>query len=259
MNTRVAFPGFGFSPEALEASWRELEQGQPEKGPDCPLTADLLDLALGLATGQRETDLHHHLKACGYCNSRFQAQSRSARYNSHPEPSATVPTLREQIVTTFGERLHAVRKGKLVQEETRAADDGREVRRQFWRLQPRDGKGAELLNLFLEWTPSQGTARSGTGGQAWSVLFWLAVEQTNQESTRDRSDPLDWFDRRQVRLTLTPADRSWVRVVETQLNRDNTEPDAIVSNPVVIHLDHPEHLANVEFAPGDLVQEHDAS
>src|SRR5438067_2044197 len=40
---------YGFSTPSLEAYWAELEEDLPVKKPDCPLTADLMELALGLA------------------------------------------------------------------------------------------------------------------------------------------------------------------------------------------------------------------
>jgi hypothetical protein len=259
MNTNSAFLGYGYSADALEAAWQELERGQLEKGPDCPLTADLLDLALGLTEGQREADLHRHLQGCGYCDSRFQAQVRAAQANTHPSNQSAGPTLREQIVASFAERLHAVRVGTLVVELPLAADAGRMVLRQSARLAPRQGgKGADRLHLFLEWTPHEAATPSGTGTRSWSVLLWLPV-QPNDPDQANRPADLSYFDRRQVRLTLTPADRSWVRVIQTQLNWDNTRRDAIVSNPVVVHLDNPEQIADMEFSPGEPVQQHDAS
>jgi DNA-binding transcriptional regulator LsrR (DeoR family) len=48
----------------------ELEKGLPRKGPDCPLTTDLIRLARGLVAGEPAARLHRHLEGCSLCRDR---------------------------------------------------------------------------------------------------------------------------------------------------------------------------------------------
>jgi hypothetical protein len=61
----------------FDAVWG-VEAELPRKGPDCPNTAELLDLALGISPHERAVSLHEHLAAdCLYCKQRFESQRRA--------------------------------------------------------------------------------------------------------------------------------------------------------------------------------------
>src|SRR5947208_1793070 len=70
--------GYGFSREGLEEQWAALELRLPKKTPDCPLTYDLIELALGQVTPPQSTRLHQHLSECAYCRERFESQQRAS-------------------------------------------------------------------------------------------------------------------------------------------------------------------------------------
>src|SRR5262245_20115110 len=50
-----------------EADWAEFEARFLGKKPDCPLTADLIELAQGEAAPDAAARLREHLKGCDYC------------------------------------------------------------------------------------------------------------------------------------------------------------------------------------------------
>src|SRR5262249_57066232 len=68
--------GFGFSPEGRAAAWKNLQEEDP-RGPDCPLTLELLDLAQGGLDGDHRERVRRHVDSCSRCAVRFGAQTRA--------------------------------------------------------------------------------------------------------------------------------------------------------------------------------------
>ena len=105
MNPSNFFLGYGFSPEAREAEWRELEGNLPAKRSDCPLTAEFLELAAGQAFPEEEARLKDHLSTCDSCRTRFQFQQRAVRRAEELRARAPGVSLLAQTAAELKEHL----------------------------------------------------------------------------------------------------------------------------------------------------------
>src|SRR5262249_12469341 len=103
MNRINLILGYGFSLEGREADWGDLEAGLPARGPNCPLTAELLELALGQTQASEGDRLRAHVSECASCRSRLEVQQRAVQ-RAETMRSPSVPTLQEQVAADFQAR-----------------------------------------------------------------------------------------------------------------------------------------------------------
>jgi hypothetical protein len=80
-----------------EAAWAEFEAALLGKRPDCPFSADLIELALGQADPASAAKLHQHLEGCTYCRTCFEAYQQAAEPDSEPTAPATEGSFLEQF------------------------------------------------------------------------------------------------------------------------------------------------------------------
>lgn len=110
MNANDSSIGYGSSPEDLqkewesfESDWAALEASLPRKGPNCPNTSELLELALGLTRPEITATLRKHLESdnCQYCQRRFAAQERAVAQARELQTQAGERTLRAQALEAW--------------------------------------------------------------------------------------------------------------------------------------------------------------
>jgi hypothetical protein len=252
--------GYGFSLEGRRADWQELESGLPTRGAHCPLTADLLDLALGQADPKVGKSLKDHLAGCDYCRGRFGAQERAVqRFRASHAGAASNSSAYSDVVAEFRQRRHPSRRGKVETVHSRAADDGQSrYQHRVTLLLPGEEPGLPL-HAILDWGRSR-LAQAGAGVPSpWRVALRLPLPDTGF-GPGNAEPELVALAGCQVRLDLLPdpALSPWPpETFETQLDWD---PDhkVLVSHPEVVSLDDPAALDEVELFPGGRVQGLDA-
>src|SRR5262245_26161711 len=94
MSPRFPFFGYGLTPVARAADRAALAADLPARGPGCPFTVDLIELALGLAPPEESARLREHVGGCTYCLARYEAQQRAAQHlpARPPRPAAAPAT-----------------------------------------------------------------------------------------------------------------------------------------------------------------------
>jgi hypothetical protein len=266
MNTHDDFLGYGFSPHGREADWRDLEADLPVKGPNCPLTADLFDLALGLASGPEAARLRAHIDGdrlsdktgCPYCRSRFEAQRRAIQRADELQDQAAVSTpLSEQIAAAFRNRGRYRRSGAVQAVKTLAADGDLVVIDQHVTLGLPDGPAetAAPLELFIQWSrPRQDEAGPG-GAHRWSVTLRLPSRTADAPTGTVRED-LQRLGGRQVQVTWTAPGAGHAWQVQTDLYWDVQQ---LVSHPEDVLIEDPGVLTHVELTLGESARGLDAS
>lgn len=111
MDSPLGVFGYGYSLEGRFADVEEIEADEPVRGPDCPPTADFVELALGQASTELEAVLRTHLTTeCLYCVPRFEAQQRALEESQRLSASAVPP--RTAIATELRIRRNLVGVGE---------------------------------------------------------------------------------------------------------------------------------------------------
>jgi hypothetical protein len=248
--------GYGFSLEGHRAAWQELESGLPARGADCPLTADLLDLALGQADPKVSERLRGHLAGCDYCRGRFEAQQRAVQRFRAPQAGSPTSSAYSDVVAEFRQRRRPSRRGKVeTVHSSWAADDGQNRYQHRVTLFLPEGEPGLPLHAILDWGRDQ-PARAGAGGPGpWWVALRFPSTGDDPERGNAESD-LAALAGCQVRLDLLPdlaLPPRYPESLETQLYWDPSHT-VLVSDPDVVSMDDPAALAEVAFFPGRRIQ-----
>jgi hypothetical protein len=223
MSSPFALFGYGFSPQGRDADWEDIEADLPARGPDCPPTADYLDLALGQASSQTEASLRAHLQGgCPYCQGRFEAQQRAVGM-SRTLAAAAPP--RAAVVAELRSRRAAVCAGNL--QRLPAAWKGDTagplpIDYQVTLAFPPDSH-RPTLQAYVQ------LSRRGPHGSPWYVAVRLPSFTSDQHHGNAPAD-LDALDGHLVRLLLIGRDAKTSCPVETRLDWDSRQ-EQLVSHP----------------------------
>jgi hypothetical protein len=218
MTIRHFFFGSGFSVEESAANWHEIEADlPPPQGPGCPLTADLLELVLGLTDEPAEAQrLQAHLAVCLACQARFKAQQRAVERHAEFTAVNAGPTLQDQVAARFGRR----RTGKIRPAPALcgAIPDGPRIDQEV--ILESSAPGRAPLHGFLHWTQ-----KDDTDAGPWYLTLSF--------SSHDGLNPLDELDAlrdRLARLTVSQAETDVRLIIDTRLGWDH-ESSELVSDP----------------------------
>lgn len=258
--------GYGFSREGRDADWQELEAELPAKGPDCPLTGDLLDLALNREQQAEAARVREHLDGCDYCRGRFEAQKRAIAQANAFRADAAGPSLFESVSLLLEERIadRLVGEMKLVPAAPPTAAGPRLAagsvpslaaacgplqstacgpREHSFEVALRkegDKAGSDALNGLVFVRMPESAAAS-----TWSVVFSAPVKTPERKHGNTESRLRD-LSGREVLLVLKTADFADVKSLTTRLDWDPLEKQ-LVSLKRTIEIDDPTRLKHLEF------------
>ncbi|HEY7310984.1 MAG TPA: hypothetical protein VH643_16590 [Gemmataceae bacterium] len=254
MAENMGILGYGFSREGRDADWQELEAELSAKGPDCPLTADLLDLALNWGQGSDAQRVREHLDSgCAYCRGRFEAQQRAIAQAEElpiapmdvPRVPAVGPSIFERVSARLRERTTTPR--RLVGEMKpvlRLAGDSGPRKRPFQVALREEGAeaGPDVLNVEVSFYQPDPTA-----AKTWSLELYAPVK--NRDGEHVNAEPrLRELDGRAVRLVLKSADFAPVKKLTTALDWDPAGQQLVSLNST-LEIDDPARIKYLELLP----------
>jgi hypothetical protein len=254
------FLGYGFSPEALAAEWEELEADLPARGPNCPFTLDLIELALGSTAQLDGARLQGHIDGCEYCRKRFESLQQATQ-------QAFAPPVVPKGAATFGDVCAGLRgfglvgKPILAPEKASglaaekalglAAKDGLNLVVHRIPLRPEDSDPLPPLNLFLVCNELTAGRSSGGEGTTWAIQLIFQSDQLDREHGNPEAE-LTRLSSYQVRLglrgRLPDQDRDWRRQLTTRLDW-RADQHQLASPRVEVSIEDPGSLTEVGFSP----------
>jgi hypothetical protein len=259
MKKNSTFLGYGWSASGLEADCPDPSAAMPAKGPDCPLTADLLDLALTLVDPEAEDTLRKHLTKCAYCEARYLAQCRAVQQAEGLRTAVPAPTPRERMAKELAARIRNIRVGavQMLRLKPLKADGDAPVKQYVCLTLPEQASMQDGLNALLHWTAVRRPNNASRDAESWSLILRLPTRQSDADHGNADAD-LQSFDRRRIVLSLLPRNGGRTHFVDTQLLWA-TDRTALVTHPSTVRLDNPERIQFVEFSPRETIGVHDVS
>jgi hypothetical protein len=251
MNRTNLILGYGFSLEGREADWEELEAELPVRGPNCPLTADLLEFALGQVQSPQEADrLRVHVSECVSCRNRLDVQQRAVRRAESLRAATPAATLQEQVAADFRARRKPHRRGAMRPvSKLLLADSGKPVAL----LAPND-PGLPPLNAVLQWSKPD----PNRNDSPWYVTLRLP-SQALEPTWGNPESELEELSGYLVRLTFWIADRKPGLSVEARLDWDAEHKQLVSHRPERVALSDPQAVTDVEFFPVERIKGLDMS
>jgi hypothetical protein len=249
MKHRKSVPGHGFSLEGRQAARARLEGQLPDRGPECPLTFELIELAQDLKSAPEKEFLEKHLAGCAYCRQRLEAQQRvRQRLEELYQAGAPLPGLADDVAYWRQRRhpwvdLGSARPWPVQYLSADGGDDDLERIDQVATLPWREGP-TPLLNFGLQW--------SRLGFSPWSLTLRLPRHGRDHEHGNSRA-ALDQLEGYQVRLRWRTADGASGEV-QTQLDRSSLHDELVSTEPITVPGADPETVQEVELALGQRMQ-----
>jgi hypothetical protein len=214
-----------FSREDVEAGWRGLEGNAP-RGRECPFTAELLDLALGLSPPEREGGLRQHVGECPRCGQRFRFQRRALL--GEPARVRVAVGTAAHPSNAWPEQTPSRWSGEVSLLAEHAADDGGPVWiKQVARLGIAGGEGEHTVRVILSWRKKPHPRREGKS-TIWKLALHVPPEADPEHG--NRREDLEMLNGCEVMLVLRTSEDKRLPLHATRLEWDPTHQE-IVSHP----------------------------
>jgi hypothetical protein len=254
--------GYGFSLEGLVAARHELETDRPARGPTCPLTADLMDLALGQAEAADARRLRDHLADCPGCQVRFASQERAVQQLQEQTSQAPPSKLRAEVLGELRDRQRLRLRGAVTTIARLAADGGPNTIKQVVTLMPvTDGTCGAAMHAVLEWNRSAAGSAGGQIPGPWSVTLSLPLRSSAEHHEREHANAetdLNALAGRPVRLKLLTSNPLESYHLETQLHWDPDHTE-LISHPETVAVKDPGCIASADCVPNKPIERLDVS
>lgn len=247
--------GYGFSAEGLRTSHEELSSGESARGPNCPLTGDLIDFMRGTLDPPVSQEVEKHVEGCDRCHDLLESQRRAEKIlHTLDQEARQGPTVRSHLSETFAAYHRPVWKGTIEHlQNMKVSDEEEEVRQRVKVSQISGEPEIPFLTIVLDWSRPRS---SDPGENPWYLSLSLPCAEVDSESETPR-EQLNHVNSHRVRLSFR-SKNGQEQETSAQLDWDGYRRQLVSSRPERVSLEDPQALETIKIALGRAIDGLDA-